>query len=70
MTNPVVQVVDEVSGEHIYSLRIQGSSWHPRVFTRTGVYTLRVGEPGKDFREFPGLVPAARDFASELRIEF
>jgi phosphodiesterase/alkaline phosphatase D-like protein len=70
MTNPVIQVVDEVSGEHVYTLRIQGTEWHPRVFAKTGVYTLRVGEPGTDFREFRGLRPTTQDAASVLRIAF
>ena len=70
MANPVVQVMDATTGEHIYTLRIQGNTWHPRVFTRTGLYTLRVGEPGKDFREFTGLVPTAQEVAPALKIAF
>jgi alkaline phosphatase D len=70
LENPVVQVVDEVTGEHVYSVRIQGSQWHPRVFARTGVYTLRVGEPGQDFREFKGLAPSTQSEAGVLEIEF
>lgn len=70
LVNPVIQVVDESNGEHVYTLRIQGSAWHPRVFSKSGVYTLRVGEPGRDFREFRGLRPSARDAAPELTIRF
>lgn len=70
MANPVIQVVDETNGEHVYSLRVQGNRWHPRVFTRTGIFTLRVGEPGKDFREFRGLTPTTREAATVLRITF
>lgn len=70
MANPVVQVVDEVTGEHIYTLRIQGAEWHPRVFTKTGVYTVRAGEPGGDFREFKGLVPSTESESGVLEIAF
>ncbi len=70
MANPVVQVMDEATGEHVYTLRIQGTQWHPRVFSRTGTYTLRVGEPGKDFREFPGLAPTTQEAAPTLRISY
>jgi hypothetical protein len=70
MANPVIQVVDEVSGEHVYTLRVRGGEWHPRVFSKTGVYTLRVGEPGQDFREYRGLRPSTKETAPELAIAF
>ncbi len=43
--DPVVQVIDETSGEIIYTLRISGSSFRPKVFKK-GRYTIRVGEGG------------------------
>ncbi len=48
MTDPVVQVVDEASGEVLYTLRIQGARYRPRVFAGGGSYTLIVGEPGTE----------------------
>jgi hypothetical protein len=45
MAEPVVQVVSEAGWEIVYTLRIKGSRFTPKVF-RPGVYTLRVGEPG------------------------
>ncbi|MFO7743166.1 MAG: hypothetical protein R6X31_12715 [Anaerolineae bacterium] len=39
--DPVVQVVEEDSGEIIYTLRINGASYQPKVFEE-GDYTLRV----------------------------
>jgi hypothetical protein len=45
MTNPVVQVVNEKTGEVEYTLRIKGDSFKPFVFA-TGKYTVRVGELG------------------------
>jgi hypothetical protein len=44
MTDPVVQVIDEADDEIVYTLRIKGASWRPKVF-RSGPYTIRVGEP-------------------------
>jgi len=41
-TDPVVQVVDEVSDEIICTLRIRGNTWRPKVF-REGIYTLQIG---------------------------
>jgi hypothetical protein len=53
---PVVQVIEESSGEVVYTLRIAGLSFQPHVF-RAGLYTVKVSEPetGK-LRELRGLV--------------
>lgn len=40
---PVVQVVEESSGEVVYTLRIHGREFSPKVF-RPGSYTLRISE--------------------------
>ncbi len=45
MTNPVVQVMDEDTGEIVYTLRIGGDEFRPMVF-KHGQYTIQVGEPG------------------------
>jgi hypothetical protein len=47
VTNPVVQVVREDTGEVVYTLRIRGTAFRPRVFAE-GTYTIRVGEPGTE----------------------
>ena len=44
-TDPVVQVIDESNDEIVYTLRIRGRSWRPKVFTKSGAYTVKVGEP-------------------------
>jgi hypothetical protein len=41
---PVVQVIDEAGGEIVYTLRIKGTSFRPKVF-KAGTYTIKVGEP-------------------------
>ena len=48
MTNPVVQVIDQSNNEVVYTLRINGTSFRPKVF-KEGKYLLRVGnqETGK-----------------------
>ncbi len=45
MSNPVVQVINQRTGEVVYTLRIRGNSFAPKVFER-GLYTVRVGELG------------------------
>lgn len=52
--NPVVQIVEEKTKEVVYTLRINGSSFRPKVFTK-GTYTIHVGEGAtrKTFRKVP-----------------
>ncbi len=42
--NPVVQVIDEQSGEILYTLRIRGNTFRPSVFA-AGAHTVKVSEP-------------------------
>lgn len=42
-TNAVIQVLDEDLDEIVYTLRIQGNSWQPKIF-KEGIYTVKVGE--------------------------
>jgi hypothetical protein len=48
MTDPVVKVVEESSGEAVYTLRIVGDRFRPRVFSAGGTYAVVIGEPGTD----------------------
>jgi hypothetical protein len=56
---PVVQVIEEATGEVVYTLRIAGRSFRPHVFA-PGRYTVVISEPetGK-LRELRGLVAGA-----------
>ncbi|NOY61253.1 MAG: twin-arginine translocation pathway signal protein [Calditrichaeota bacterium] len=56
ISDPVVQVINEKSGEPIYTLRIRGHSFTPKVF-ENGSYTVRVGrETGKNMKSIKGLL--------------
>ena len=58
MRNPAVQVINEDTGEIVYTLRISGASWRPKVFEKAAAYTVKVGEPGTDeMQTFSGLTP-------------
>jgi hypothetical protein len=46
-TDPVVQVIDEADGEIVYTLRIKGKSFRPKVFKK-GKYTINISELGTD----------------------
>ena len=59
LTNPVVQVIEEATGETLYALRISGTSFQPPVFA-DGTYTVHVGDPdANDMREINNLEPSA-----------
>jgi phosphodiesterase/alkaline phosphatase D-like protein len=68
-TDPVVQVAEEPGGEIVYTLRIGGTSFRPKVFA-PGKYTLRVGEPGVDFRETKGIEALPPDKEKRLLFDF
>jgi hypothetical protein len=53
--DPVVQVIEAPGGEIVYTLRINGSSYRPKVFS-AGRYTIRVGE-GEATRTIEGVQP-------------
>ena len=53
--NPVVEIIDEKSGELVYGLRLAGNTWQPHVF-QTGSYTLRISVPESGrMKALPGL---------------
>ena len=68
MQRPVVQVIDESTGEIVYTLRIGGSTFRPKVFKSTA-HTLIVGEPsaGK-VKKLTGVLPT--DGKQSLQVQF
>jgi hypothetical protein len=69
LSDPVVQVLEEGQDEVLYTLRIRGTRYRPRVFRPGGTYTLVVGEPGTDrLRRLTGIVPT-EDEAATLEVD-
>jgi len=69
LRDPVVQVISELGGEIVYTLRIRGSQFTPKVFV-PGSYSVRVGEPGTDsLQVFLGLT-ATPDPGRTLEVRF
>jgi hypothetical protein len=66
IADPVIQVVDESNGAVIYTLRIKGREFSPKVF-RDGKYTVRVGE-GAQRKQLTGLVSKPRQDAATLEV--
>ena len=44
--DPIVQVIDEIDDEVVYTIRINGDRWDPKVFSE-GVYKIRVTADGE-----------------------
>ncbi|MEM9415862.1 MAG: hypothetical protein AAGA29_10350 [Planctomycetota bacterium] len=51
LTDPVVHIIHEGTGELVYALRIKGNTFRPAVFDANGTYTVIVSEPDTGRRE-------------------
>ena len=69
MNDPVVQVIDESNGEIVYTLRIKGTTYRPKVF-KPGSYTLRIGEQDGRMKRFQGVEAAVQEEQRRLQVEF
>jgi len=70
LTDPVVTVIDDASGDLVYALRIQGNSFRPKVF-RGGKYTVKVSEPEKSLvKTFPKLSAIPKSETKTLEVDF
>lgn len=54
MKNPVVQVIYEPDQEVVYTLRIKGDQFKPKVF-KDGQYTVKIGEQPDEIKVLKGL---------------
>jgi hypothetical protein len=63
----VVQVVDEDKGETVYTLRVNGREFRPKVF-KEGSYTIRVGE-GNSRRDLKGVSTVSAESADTMEVE-
>jgi hypothetical protein len=66
--DPVVQVIDQVSGEIVYTLRINGNTWRPKVF-QAGIYTIKV-RAGRDIEVIEDVVSASEEDDRSLVVRF
>ena len=60
--DPVIQVIDEENGEIVYTLRIKGRSFQPKVF-QPGTYTLKV-----KFQDSERIIPGLLAESNQTRI--
>ena len=47
LKDPVFQVIDESTNEILYTRRVKGSSFTPKVFNANATYTIKTGNPDK-----------------------
>ena len=67
--NPVVQIIDQDDGQIVYTIRINGKTFQPRVF-KQGAYTIKLGYPETDtFRTLKGIT-ALDDKTRTLKVTF
>ena len=66
--DPVVQVIDEADNSVVYTLRIKGASFRPKVF-KEGLYTVKVGE-GDARKTLKGVeaMPPGEEKSIEVRL--
>jgi hypothetical protein len=65
--NPVVQVVEEKSGEVLYTVRAQGGRFQPRVYAK-GKHTVKIGPQKPDAKTLAGLEPKPKASAGKLKV--
>ena len=64
----VVQVIAEVNGEILYTMRARGNAFQPPVYSQ-GSFTVKVGRDRPDGRTLTGLQPSARAAAGSRAIK-
>jgi hypothetical protein len=67
-TNPVIQVIDEANKEIVYTLRINGTTFSPKVFKK-GSYTIKAGE-GKSIKTLTGEESSDKKDAKTIDVKF
>ncbi len=66
--DPVIQVIDEYLGEVVYTVRINGTTWRPKVF-REAVYTIKVRQ-GEKMKVVRGVPSVGADDEKTLKVVF
>lgn len=66
--DPVVQVVDETTGEILYTVRVAGNRFQPRVYS-TGKHTVKIGRDKPSGPTLAGLEPREKSAAGTRSIK-
>ena len=66
--NPVVQVIEEATGEILYTVRVPGDRFQPRVYA-AGKYTVKIGREKPTAKTFTGLEAGEKASTGQRTIE-
>jgi hypothetical protein len=66
--NPVVQIIEESTGDVLYTTRVRGSNYRPKVYAK-GKYTIRVGEDLPILKTVQGVQSVAANSKKKLTIK-
>ncbi len=66
--DPVVQVIDEYLDSILYTIRIKGNTWRPKVF-RDAIYTIKISN-GDAIKTYKGVKSIGADQHEVLEVEF
>lgn len=66
--NAVVQVIEESTGDVLYTVRSESATFHAPVYSE-GSYTLKIGTSFPDAQTFTSLKPAKQDSQEPIRID-
>lgn len=69
MDDPVVQVIDESNGEVLYTLRIKGRKYKPKVF-QSGSYTVVAGNQRDKVKTLKNLQSFSGKESKQINIQF
>jgi hypothetical protein len=62
--DPVVQVIEQTSGEILYTARIKGNRFQPRVYS-SGAHTVKIGSDRADAVTLSNLTPTTKPEAGQ-----
>ena len=68
VANPVVQVIEDSTGEVLYTTRVAGKSFRPRVFSN-GSHTIKLGRNKPDGPVLNGLLPTRQDKRNGINVK-
>lgn len=67
LEKPVIQIINEVSNEIIYAIRINQNTFTAKVFDKTAKYSVKVGEPDTNtWLVKKGIVPSGNEMIFEF----
>jgi alkaline phosphatase D len=70
LDNPVVQIIEQRTDEVVYTVRLSGHEFQPKVFV-PGLYTIRVGEPdSQDWMSFADVRASVSKDMPLLEVKF